>query len=104
MHLKRTIILQVGESQLWPVLLAYQISAYGKCLKTLYTKVSDQMANADGADPDQTASNRCIKSKILAETVWNKVCEILGHLWYLKSLFFLEYCWQKNIVNVFLQF
>ena len=28
---------------------------YDKCPKTSYTKVSDKMANANSADPDQTA-------------------------------------------------
>ena len=34
------------------------------------------------AIPLSILSNRCIKSKIVANTVWNKVFEILGHLPY----------------------
>ena len=74
-------------------------TVYGKCPKISNTKVSDKMIYANSADPDQTApegavwsgsrlfaiplsilSNRCIKSKIMAKTVWNKKFEILGHL------------------------
>ena len=32
-----------------------QGSKYSKCPKILYTKVSDKMAYANSADPDQTA-------------------------------------------------
>ena len=61
----------------------YIIQNYGKCSKILYTKVSDKMTYANGADSDQTAPegavgsgstlfatplsilrNNCIKSKI----------------------------------------
>ena len=31
---------------------------YGKCIKISYTKVSDKMAYANSADPDQTAPER----------------------------------------------
>ena len=51
------------------------------------------MTYANRADPAQTAptlfaipqsilSNRCMKSKISAKIVWNKVFEIFGHLLY----------------------
>ena len=65
----------------------------------LYTKLSDKMAYANSADPDQTAPkgavwsgstlfaiplgssrSNSIKRNILAKKVWNKVFEILGHL------------------------
>ena len=32
-----------------------QYLRYGKCPKISYTKVSDKIANANSADPDQTA-------------------------------------------------
>ena len=32
-----------------------QLIFYGKCAKISYTKVSDKMAYANSADPDQTA-------------------------------------------------
>ena len=49
------------------------------------------MSYTNNVDPDQTASslfaipqsilrNNCIKSKIYAKIVWNKVLKILGHL------------------------
>ena len=69
--------------------------------KNSNTKVSDKMTYANSADPDQTAPegavwsgstlfavplsilrNSCIKSKISARKVWNKVFEILGRLPY----------------------
>ena len=51
------------------------LANYGKYPKILYTKVSDEMAYANSAEPDQTApvyhsnkyriiKNNCIKSKI----------------------------------------
>ena len=65
---------------------------YSKCPKILNTKVSDKMKYANSTDPDQTAPegavwsgstlfaippsilrNSCIKSKITAKTVWNKM-------------------------------
>ena len=74
---------------------------YGKCPKIYYTKVANKMAYANNADPDQTAlsgavwsgstlfasslcilRNSCIKSKIWAKKVRNKVFEIFGHLPY----------------------
>ena len=58
--------------------------------KVSYIKVSDKMAYANSADPDQTGPsgsiliaiprsifrNKCIKSKISAKKVWNKVLKI----------------------------
>ena len=76
--------------------------------------MSDKMLYANSVDPDQTApegavwsgstlfaiplsilGNNCVKSKIWARKVWNKVFEILEHLPYL--LFF------ENI-SIFLYF
>ena len=64
-----------------------------------YTRVSDKMAYTNSEDPDQTAPegavwsgstmfevplsvlrNNCIKRKLFAKNVWNKVLEILEHL------------------------
>ena len=36
------------------------LSDYGKCPKILYTKVTDKMAHANSADPDQTAPEGAI--------------------------------------------
>ena len=78
---------------------------YGKCPKISNTKVSDKMTCADSADPDQTAPggavwsgsalfaiplsilrNGCIKRKLYAKIVWNKVFIILEHLPYILAL------------------
>ena len=61
---------------------------YGKCPKILYTKPSDKMAYEYSTDSDQIYTvcnsrvlrNNCMKIKISAKKVWNKVFEILGHL------------------------
>ena len=59
---------------------------YGKCPKILYNQVVDKMAYANSAGstlfaiPLSILRNNCIKSKFLANKVWNKVFEILGHL------------------------
>ena len=59
-----TVIIQISLFILavWsgPRLYAYRITGYfnayyGKCPKISYTKVSDKMAYANSADPDQTA-------------------------------------------------
>ena len=66
------------------------------CPKISYIKVSDKMAYANHADPDQTAPdqgllfaiklsilrNKCIQKKqnLGQKKVWNKVFRILGHL------------------------
>ena len=38
------------------------ILSYGKCPKILYTKMSDKMAYANSADPDQTAPKGAVWS------------------------------------------
>ena len=38
-----------------PILVMSDLSYYSKCLVRLYTKVSDKVAYANGANPDQTA-------------------------------------------------
>ena len=66
----------------------------------MYTKVSDKMAYANSADsdkiapegstlfavPQNTSRNNCIKNKIYAKKVCNKVFEILGHLSYKRTV------------------
>ena len=37
-------------------------SFYGKCPKSLYTKVADKMAYANKPDPDQTAPEGAVQS------------------------------------------
>ena len=72
---------------------------YGKHPKNLYTKVSDKMAYANNADPDQTAPSKAVwsrstlfavplsilrnnymKTKFRPKMYGNKVFEILGLL------------------------
>ena len=38
------------------------VNIHGKCPKISYTKVSDKMAYANSADPDQTALERAVQS------------------------------------------
>ena len=38
------------------------MGTYGKCPKISYTKVSDKMAYANSADPDQTAPEGAVQS------------------------------------------
>ena len=38
------------------------VNIHGKCPKISYTKVSDEMAYANSADPDQTALERAVQS------------------------------------------
>ena len=75
-------------------------TAYIKHPKISYTKFANKKAYANSADPDQTAPgavwsestlfasaqsilrNSCIKSKIYAKKVSNKIFKILGQLLY----------------------
>ena len=76
---------------------------YSKCPKNSNTKLSDNMTYANRADQNQNAPegavcsgstlfaiplsilrNNCIKSKIQAKIVWNKVFESLGQLPYIQ--------------------
>ena len=78
---------------------------YDKCPKILYSKMSDKLAFANSADPDQTAPKgaawsgstlfaiplRILKKELhkkqnLGQKLWNKVFEILGHLPYQPKL------------------
>ena len=69
---------------------------YGKCPKISYTNVSDKMAYANSANPDQSApegvytvchstksfNKQLHKNQNLSQKSMRKVFEILGHLPY----------------------
>ena len=49
---------QMGNTEI--SMLNIEIPYYGKCPKISYTKVSDKMAYANSADPDQTAPSGAV--------------------------------------------
>ena len=86
----------------------------GKCPKVLNTKVSDNMTYANSTDPEgpvlsrstlfaiplSSLRNNCIKSKIYAKKVWNRVFIISGYLPYCLLCIFIIFS-EKKVLEIY---